>query len=105
MREVYQVAEHKAALGALGSFALFWFTIPLASLPQSSFIKSDCYKGTAIDRQLAHYVNELRDTIQIGNAQNGFDVREYKKGIEAMLESSISLKEKMQLTGELRGKT
>ena len=37
MLEVYQVAEHKAALGALGSFALFWFTIPLASALRTAF--------------------------------------------------------------------
>jgi membrane protein len=37
MKEVYKVARHPRAWGLLGSFALFWFSIPLASTLRSSF--------------------------------------------------------------------
>ena len=37
MKEVYKVAHHPRAWGVLGTFALFWFAIPLASTLRSSF--------------------------------------------------------------------
>ncbi len=37
MKEVYKVARHPRAWGLFGTFALFWFAIPLASSLRSSF--------------------------------------------------------------------
>ena len=37
MTEVYKVAQHKTAWSAVGTFALLWFTIPLASGLRTAF--------------------------------------------------------------------
>ena len=37
MKEVYKVARHPRAWGVLGTVALFWFAVPLASTLRSSF--------------------------------------------------------------------